>query len=118
MKKSTRVIVIVIAVLVLVAALGFGGYRFCDSHTFRLADEPESDSNLKSEEIQPLMGIVRVWGTEDTEVWFTDVEDPDKVFKINVTSDGSSTVRLEQGRWYRVHGAGTITVRVVTVRIE
>ena len=77
-----------------------------------------SDSYLKSEQIQPVFGSVKVWSDQDTDVWFTDAESPDVRFQIGYITPGmSETVKLQRGRWYLVHGVGEITIRMVNVRI-
>ena len=74
---------------------------------------------MKSKQIQPVFGSVRVWGTQDTDVWFTDVEDPERRSQVGYITPGmSETIRLERGRWYAVHAGGEIRIRVVNVRVE
>ena len=63
-----------VAVVIL---LWFSYSQFRKAHTFTLSDEVTADSNLKSGQIQPVLGTVKVWGTQDTDVWFTDVENPE-----------------------------------------
>ena len=115
MKKSILSIVILTAVL----AAAAGSYiQYRNAHTFTLSDEISADSYLKSEQIQPILGTVKVWGTQDTEVWFTDVENPENRFQIGYITPGmSETIKLEKGKWYIVHGSGDITVQMVNVRI-
>ena len=108
MKKCLPIIVVI--VLVIIAAAFFFQYR--SSHTFTLTD-------LESKEIQPVLGTVRVSGTQDTDVWFVDVENPENKFQIGYITPGmSETIKLERGKWYRVEAAGEITVTMVNVRIE
>lgn len=108
------------AAIILIAFIAtcclFAQYR--KAHTFTLTDEPTADSYLKSEQIQPIFGTVKVWGTQDTDVWFTDVEDPENRFQIGyITSGMSGTIKLEKDKWYIVHGAGDITIQMVNIRI-
>ena len=105
-------------IILAVMVLSFVFY-FRAVHTFRLSDEPTADSYLKSQQIQPILGTIEVWSTVDTDVWFTDVEDPGKRFQIGYITPGmKETIKLEKGKWYIVHGAGDITVRMVNVRVE
>ncbi len=109
--------------LLVILALGIltvcGCYRFRETHTFILTDEPAADSYLKSEQIQPVFGSVTVWSTQDTDVRFTDAEDPDIEFHTGyLTSGMTEKIRLEKGRWYIVHGAGNIRIRMVNVRVH
>ena len=116
MKKRVLAILIVLIVVILLW-IAYSQYK--KAHTFTLSNEVTASSNLKSEQIQPVLGTVRVWGTQDTDVWFTDVEDPEVRFQIGYITPGmSETIRLEKGRWYIVHGAGEITVQMVNVRIQ
>ena len=77
MKKTT----IVLVILILTVLTGIVWYRFTDSHTFLLRSESASDSDLKSEEIQPVCGFVKVRSTEDTNIRFTDAAEPETVFR-------------------------------------
>ena len=110
---------IISAILIVGILIGIYWYWFRDSHTFVLTDEPAADSYLKSEQIEPVFGSVRVWGTQDTDVWFTDTANPDVQYQIGYITPGmTETVKLERGHWYIVHGAGEITIRMVNVRIQ
>ena len=83
-------------------------------HTFTLS----GNETVKSEQIQPVNGRVKVNGTVDTEVRFTDVE-TGKTYEIDyITSGVSETLQLERGKWYEVEGAGELIVRPVNIRIE
>lgn len=109
--------IIIVAVVVVVLCASFLYYR--NAHTFTLSDNIVADSNLKSEQIQPVTGTVRVMGTQDTEIWFTDVENPELRYQIGyITSGMTETIKLEKGKWYIVHGAGELTVQMVNIRIE
>lgn len=110
---------IILIIMVGCILVGTGYYRYREAHTFTLTDEPAADTYLKTEQIQPVIGQVTVWGTQDTDVRFTDAEDPDRQYQIGYITPGmSETIRLEKGRWYIVHGAGEITVRMVNVRVQ
>lgn len=109
--------IIIVAVVVIVLCASFLYYR--NAHTFTLSDNIAADSNLKSEQIQPVTGTVRVMGTQDTEIWFTDVENPELRYQIGYITPGmTETIKLEKGKWYIVHGAGELTVQMVNIRIE
>ena len=108
-KLKKWMLVIVAIVIIMVVAASFFQYR--NSHTFTLTDEYE--------EIQPVLGTVRVSGTQDTDVWFIDVENPENRFQIGYITPGmSETIKLERGKWYRVEAKGKITITMVNVRIE
>ncbi len=115
MKKSKLAIVIIIAVVV--AAMGFYTL-YGNAHTFTLSDEISTDTHLKSEQIKPILGKVKVWGTQDTDVWFTDAENPENKFQIGYITPGmSESIKLEKGKWYIVQGSGDITIQMINVRI-
>ena len=102
--------IVVAIVVVVIGVFFFLQYR--NAHTFTLTD-------LESEEIQPVLGSVRVSGTQDTDVWFIDVENPESRFQIGYITPGmSESIKLERGKWYRIEAAGEITVTMVNVRIE
>ena len=73
---------------------------------------------MKSEQIQPVNGRVKVTGTADTDVVFTDIESGETYAIGYITSGAGGSIKLERGKWYRVEGAGELTVRPVNVRIE
>lgn len=86
------------------------------AHTVTLANR--EGTGVKGEEIQPLIGTVQVTGDQDTDVVFTDVE-TGEIFTIDYLTPGvPEKIRLERGKWYRVEGGGTLTVKPVNVRIE
>ena len=102
--------IVVAIVIIVIGVFFFLQYR--NAHTFTLTD-------LESEEIQPVLGTVRVSGSQDTDVWFIDVENPESRFQIGYITPGmSETIKLERGKWYRIEAAGEITVTMVNVRIE
>ena len=84
------------------------------THTFTLSDK----TTIKSEQIQPLFGTIKVSGDCDTDVVFTDVETGEKYLIGYITSGVSEKIKLERGKWYTVSGAGNLTIRPVNVRIE
>ena len=108
MKKWMPVIVAI--AIIVIGVTSFLQYR--TAHTFTLTD-------LESEEIQPVLGSVRVSGSQDTDVWFIDVENPESKYQIGYITPGiSETIKLERGKWYRIEAAGEITVTMVNVRVE
>ena len=102
---------IMVGIVIVIIGAGFL-FQYKSSHTFTLTD-------LEAEEIQPVSGTIRVSGTQDTDVWFIDVENPDNRFQIGYITPGmSETIKLERGKWYRVEASGEITVTMVNVRID
>ena len=90
-------------------------YFIQNKHTFTLANE---EGTIKSEQIQPIFGTVKVRGDRDTNVVFTDVETGEEYVIGYITHGVSDTIKLEKGKWYTVAGNGTLVVRPVNVRIE
>ena len=84
-------------------------------HTVTLAD---SDNAIKSEQIQPLFGTVKVSGDCDTEVVFTDIETGEEYMIGYITSGVSEKIKLKKGKWYTVKGEGNLIIEPVNVRIE
>lgn len=112
MKK--RPVVIGIAILITIGILIYINNQ--KTYEFMLGNQP--NSNIKSEEIQPISTTVKVSGDIDTDVVFTDVETGES-YKIGYITQGlTQEIKLEKGKWYRVEGAGNITVSNVNVRIE
>lgn len=73
---------------------------------------------MKSEQIQPISATVKVTGTADTDVVFTETESG-KTYTIGyITSGMNGSIQLEQGKWYTVEGSGNLTLRPVNVRVE
>lgn len=101
-----------IAVMFAAAVLFYSGQK---THTFTLADR---GSPVKSEQIQPLFGTVKVSGDCDTDVVFTDIETGERYVIGYITPGISEKIKLRKDRWYEVAGAGNLTVRPVNVRIE
>ena len=84
-------------------------------HTFILADD---GGIIKSEQIQPLFGTIKVSGNCDTDVVFTDIETGEKHTIGYITSGVSEKIKLEKGKWYAVSGEGNLVVGPVNVRVE
>ena len=85
------------------------------NHTFTLSDY---EGTIKTEQIQPLWGTVKVSGDCDTNVVFTDVETGEK-YKIGYITQGvTERIKLERGKWYKVVGRGNLTLNPVNIRVE
>ena len=102
------------AVLLVVLVIGISYNSYIKMHTFTLS----GGEIVKSEQIQPVNGRVKVTGTADTDVVFTDIESGETYVIGYITSGAGGSIKLERGKWYRVEGAGELTVRPVNVRIE
>lgn len=112
MKK--RWIISCIIVIFVLAIFSYIGIQ--RKHTFTLTGGNEI--TVKSEQIQPLFGTVKVNGDCDTNVVFTDVE-TGKTYEIGYITHGvSEKIKLQKGRWYAVAAAGNIRIAPVNVRIE
>ena len=108
MKKKYLIIIAIIVIVI--GMISF--IKFKNAHTFTL-------TNLEAEEIQPILGTIRVSGTQDTDVWFIDVENPENRFQIGYITPGiSETIKLEKGKWYKIEAAGNITITMINVRIK
>lgn len=111
-KRLKRVLRVAIPLAILIIGISYNSY--VRMHTFTLS----GDEIVKSEQIQPVNGRIKVTGTVDTDVVFTDVESG-KTYVIGyITSGAGETIQLERGKWYKVEGAGELIVRPVNVRIE
>ena len=100
-----RVVGIAIPLAIIIVGISYNSY--IRVHTFTLS----GNETVKSEQIQPVNGRVKVNG-------FTDVE-TGKTYEIDyITSGVSETLQLERGKWYEVEGAGELIVRPVNIRIE
>ena len=107
-----RVVGIAIPLAIIIVGISYNSY--VRVHTFTLS----GNETVKSEQIQPVNRRVKVNGTVDTEVRFTDVE-TGRTYEIDyITSGVSETLHLERGKWYEVEGAGELIVRPVNIRIE
>lgn len=110
--KKRRLILCITAILTAAVSLYISIQR---NYTFTLTG---SDGGLKSEQIQPLFGMVKVSGDCDTSVFFTDVETGERYEIGYITPGAPGKIRLEKGRWYTAAGAGNLTIGPVRVRIE
>jgi len=111
-KRLKRALSGAIPLAILIIGISYNSY--VKMHTFTLS----GDDKMKSEQIQPVNGSVKVTGTVDTDVVFTDIESGETYVIGYITSGVGDTIELEQGKWYRVEGFGELTVRPVNVRIE
>lgn len=111
-KRLKRALRVAIPLTVLIIGISYNSY--IKMHTFTLS----GNEIIKSEQIQPVNGNVKVTGTADTDVIFTDIESGETYVIGYITSGAGDTIKLERGKWYRVEGAGELTVRPVNVRIE
>lgn len=111
-KQLKRSLGVAIPLAVLIIGISYNSY--IKIHTFTLS----GDETMKSEQIQPVNGSVKVTGTVDTDVIFTDIESGETYVIGYITPGAGDTIKLERGKWYRVEGGGELTVRPVNVRIE
>lgn len=108
--KWKRVLVAAIPLAIIVGEISYSNY--VRLHTFKLL----GNERVKSEQIRPALGKVKVNSTVDTNVIFTDIE-TEETYEIGyITSGVSEAIQLECGKWYMVEGAGDLTIRPVTVR--
>lgn len=111
-KRLKRALGVAIPLAVLIIGISYNNY--VKRHTFTLS----GNEIVKSEQIQPVIGSVKVTGTADTDVVFTDIESGETYVIGYITPGAGDTIQLERGKWYRVEGGGELTVRPVNVRIE
>ncbi len=90
-------------------------FNIKNKHTFTLTND---DGIIKSEQIQPVYGTVKVSGDRDTDVIFTDVETGEEYVIGYITHGVSETIKLEKDNWYTVEGKGNLVLSPVNVRIE
>ena len=110
--KWKRVLSIAIPLAIIVGGISCNSY--IKTHTFKLL----GNESVKSEQIQPIFGKVKVNSTVDTKVVFTDIE-TEETYEIGYITPGiSESIQLERGKWYTVEGEGNLTIRPVNVRIS
>ncbi len=112
MNRKIWLILCTIAIFV-VAILFYTNFQ--KEHTFTLAN---NGGIIKSEQIQPLFGTVKVSGDCDTDVVFTDIETGERYVVGYITSGVSEKIKLEKGKWYTVAGGGNLVIGPINVRIE
>lgn len=111
-KRLKRTLGVAIPLAILVIGISYNSY--VKIHTFTLS----GNEIMKNEQIQPISGSVKVTGNADTDVVFTDIESGETYVIGYITSGAGDTIKLKRGKWYRVEGAGELTLRPVNVRIE
>lgn len=103
-------------ILAIVIVAFFIYARYQSSHEITLTSQGET--TLKSSEIQPVTGSVKLEVTDDTDVVFTDV-DTGETYKIDYATSGKmEKIKLEKGKWYSVEAKGDITLYGVNARVE
>ena len=85
------------------------------SHTFTLSND---EGTIKTEQIQPLWGTVKVSGDSDTDVVFTDIETGEHHIIGYITHGVTEKINLEKDKWYKVEGGGNLTLYPVSIRVE
>ena len=111
-KRLKRALGVAVPLAILVIGISYNSY--VKIHTFTLS----GNEIMKNEQIQPISGSVKVTGTADTDVVFTDIESGETYVIGYVTSGAGDTIKLKRGKWYRVEGAGELTFRPLNVRLE
>ncbi len=111
-RKLKRALGLAIPLAILIMGISYISY--IRIHTFTLSGEGIE----KSEQIQPVLGSVKVTGTADTSVVFTDIESGETYMVGYITSGMSEKIKLEKGKWYTVKTKGNITVKPINVRIS
>lgn len=86
-----------------------------ENHTFTLSAD---EGIIKTEQIQPLLGTVKVSGDCDTDVVFTDAETGEQYIIGYITQGVTEKIKLERGKWYKVEGRGNLMLTPVNIRIE
>lgn len=111
-KRLKRALSGVIPLVILIIGISYISY--VKMHTFTLS----GDDKMKSEQIQPVGGKVKVTGTTDTDVVFIDIESGETYVIDYITPGKGEKIQLERNKWYSVEGEGDLTMRPVNVRIE
>lgn len=109
--KAKRFVLCVTAVFLAVILIDSAIQR---KHTFTLSN---GEGSVKSEQIRPLFGTVKVSGDSDTDVVFTDVETGERYIIGYITHGVTEKIKLERGKWYSVAGGGNLTVKPIKVRV-
>ncbi len=111
-KKIKKIVGIALSLAIIVIGISYNSY--VRAHTFTLS----AGEITKSEQIQPIFGSVKVTGTTDTNVVFTDTASGQSYEIGYITPGMVEKIQLEQGKWYKVEGSGDLTIRPINVRIE
>ena len=104
-----------LCVIVFFLVVIFSYYNIQKNHTYTLSS---NEGKIKSEQIRPLWGTVKVSGDCDTDVLFTDIETGEQYIIGYITHGITEKIRLERGKWYKVEGAGNLRLRPINVRVE
>ena len=109
---KTRTVLLSCAAAVL-AVVAFGYIALQIRYTFTLS---ENKNGIRAEQVQPLLGTVKVSSDCDTDVVFTDMETGERYAIGYLTPGMSEKIALEKGSWYRVEGGGNLKIGPVRVR--
>ena len=104
-----------LCVIVFFLVVIFSYYNIQKNHTYTLSS---NEGKIKSEQIQPLWGTVKVSGDSDTDVVFTDIETGEQYIIGYITHGVTEKINLEKGKWYKVEGWGNLTLYPVSIRVE
>lgn len=110
--RTKRVVLGAIAVFLIVVSL-YAGIR--KKYTVTLSKD---EGTIKAEQIQPLWGTVKVRGDSDTDVVFTDTETGEQYIIGYIMQGAVEKINLEKDKWYRVEGAGNLTLYPVHIRAQ
>jgi hypothetical protein len=106
--------IVLLSIILILFISGIVAISYRENHIFTLS----GDERIKSEQIQPIFTTVKVTGTMDTDVIFTDVETGEKYTIGYITPGMGGSIELEKGKWYIVEGNGSLTLKLVNVRVE
>ena len=90
-KRLKRALGGAIPLAILITGISYNSY--VKIHTFTLS----GSERVKSEEIQPVSGSVKITSTADTDVVFTDIESGETYVIGYITSGVGETIKLERG---------------------
>ena len=89
-KRLKRALGGAIPLAILITGISYNSY--VKIHTFTLS----GSERVKSEEIQPVSGSVKITSTADTDVVFTDIESGETYVIGYITSGVGETIKLER----------------------
>ena len=89
-KQLKRAVGVIIPLAVLIIGISYNSY--IKMHTFTLS----GDERVKSEQIQPVTGRVKVTGTTDTDVVFTDIESGETYLKVTLLLEQAVQLNLKE----------------------
>ena len=96
MGRLKRALSVAIPLAVVIIGISYNSY--VKMHTFTLS----GNETVKSEQIQPVNGSVKVTGTADTDVVFTDIESGETYVIGQITHGAGDTIQLERGNGTRL----------------